>query len=72
LLEIQAVETKEHVKMLSDEEDLTDSQANTWIDSLIVSLVVPLSKLIPHRSMTRSMFVGLDIIPQIRKTRDVI
>ena len=54
LPEKQIVKTKENVKKLSGVEHLTDNQANTWADSLIVSLV-PLGKLIPHRPVTRSV-----------------
>ena len=50
----QVVETKENVKMLSGVEDLTDSQANTWVDSLIVS-PIPMGKPVPHRPVTRSI-----------------
>jgi len=54
LPEKQVVETKENVKKLSSVEDLTDSQANIWADSLIMS-PAPSSKLVPHRPMIRSV-----------------
>ena len=50
-----AVESKQNVRMVSGVEDLTNSQANIQADSLIVSPVVPLVKLVPHRPVTRSL-----------------
>ncbi|KAJ8444069.1 hypothetical protein Cgig2_030926 [Carnegiea gigantea] len=50
-----ADESKQIVRMVSGVEDLTNSQANIWADSLIVSLVVPLVKPVTYRLVARSL-----------------
>ncbi|KAJ8430866.1 hypothetical protein Cgig2_023544 [Carnegiea gigantea] len=55
LPQIVAVESKKNVRMVSGVEDLTDSQANIWADSLIVSPAVALVKPVAHRPIIRSV-----------------
>ncbi|KAJ8420926.1 hypothetical protein Cgig2_030220 [Carnegiea gigantea] len=55
LPQIVAVESKKNVRMVSGVEDLTDSQANIWANSLIVSPAVALVKPVAHRPVTRSI-----------------
>ena len=51
LVEKEVGESKENVKKLNTVEDLTDSQAKVWADSIIVS-PAPVAKLVPHRPVT--------------------
>jgi len=55
LSQIVAVESKKNVRMVSGVEDFTDSQANIWEDSLIVSPAVAPVKPVAHRLVTRSI-----------------
>ena len=50
----EVVESKGNVKKLTTVEDLTNSEAKVWADSMIVS-PTPLAKLVPHRPVTRSI-----------------
>jgi len=55
LPQIVAVESKKNMRLVSSVEDLTDSQANIWADSLIVSPTVGPVKPVAHRPVTRSV-----------------
>ncbi|KAJ8444410.1 hypothetical protein Cgig2_005932 [Carnegiea gigantea] len=55
LPQIVTVESKKNVRMVNGVEDLTESQANIWADSLIVSPAIAFVKPMGHRPVTRSV-----------------
>ncbi|KAJ8430019.1 hypothetical protein Cgig2_008458 [Carnegiea gigantea] len=55
LPQIVVIASKKNVRIVSGVEDFTNSQANIWADSLIVSLVVAPVKPMAYRPVTRSV-----------------